>query len=115
MAGARYERFIAEVSPRSCRLRTPASPSALERRKTPLTVFAAALALKRHPEAAAAYRELGHEIAGHGLRWVSYQLADEATERAHLAEAVGILAEVTGTAPLGSMLPRCYRWDCTRD
>src|SRR5258708_18721415 len=32
---------------------------AFERRKTPLTVFAAALALHRHAEAAAAYRELG--------------------------------------------------------
>src|SRR6185503_4820657 len=40
---------------------------AFERRKLPLTVFAAAVALKRHAEAAAAYRELGHEIAGHGL------------------------------------------------
>jgi putative urate catabolism protein len=74
---------------------------AFEQRKTPLTVFAAALALKRHPEAAAAYRELGHEIAGHGLRWISYQLADEATERAHLAEAIAILKEVTGAPPLG--------------
>jgi allantoinase len=74
---------------------------AFERRKTPLTVFAAALALKRHPEAVAAYHELGHEIAGHGLRWISYQLADEVTERAHLAEAVAILNEVTGASPLG--------------
>ncbi len=74
---------------------------AFERRKAPLTVFAAALALKRHPEAAAAYHELGHEIAGHGLRWISYQLADEVTERAHLAEAVAILNEVTGASPLG--------------
>src|SRR6185369_16238551 len=62
---------------------------AFERRKTPLTIFAAALALRRHPEAAAAYRELGH------------QLADEATERAHLAEAVAIIKEVTGAAPEG--------------
>jgi putative urate catabolism protein len=74
---------------------------AFERRKLPLTVFAAALALRRHPEAAAAYRELGYEIAGHGLRWISYQLVDEATERAHLAEAVAILRELTGSAPLG--------------
>jgi allantoinase len=74
---------------------------AFERRKTPLTVFAVALALRRHPEAAAAYRELGHEIAGHGLRWVSYQLADEVTERTHLAEAVAMLTEVTGAAPQG--------------
>ncbi len=74
---------------------------AFERRKLPLTIFAAAVALKRHPEAAAAYRELGHEIAGHGLRWISYQLMDEPTERAHLAEAVAILQEVTGTPLLG--------------
>lgn len=74
---------------------------AFERRKLPLTVFAAAAALQRHPEAAAAYRELGHEIAGHGLRWISYQLVDEATERAHLADAVAILGELTGAAPQG--------------
>ncbi len=74
---------------------------AFERRNLPLTIFAVALALQRHPEAVAAYRELGHEIAGHGLRWVSYQLVDEATERTHLAEAVAILRELTGAAPLG--------------
>jgi allantoinase len=74
---------------------------AFERRKLPLTVFAVAAALKRHTEAAAAYRELGHEIAGHGLRWITYQLMDEATERAHLAEAVAILEEVTGGPLLG--------------
>jgi allantoinase len=74
---------------------------AFEDRKLPLTVFGVAMALKRHPDAVAAYRELGHEIAGHGLRWISYQLIDEATERAHLAEAVAILRELTGSAPLG--------------
>jgi peptidoglycan/xylan/chitin deacetylase (PgdA/CDA1 family) len=59
------------------------------------------VALQRHPEAAAAYRELGHEVAGHGLRWISYQLVDEATERAHLTEAVAILRDVMGEAPVG--------------
>jgi len=72
-----------------------------ERRRLPLTVFAVARALQRLPEAVAAYRELGHEIAAHGLRWISYQLTDEATERRHLAEAVSILTELTGQAPLG--------------
>jgi allantoinase len=74
---------------------------AFEKRRLPLTIFAAALALKRHPEALAAYRELGHEIAGHGLRWISYQLADEQTERAHLEAAVAILTELTGAPPQG--------------
>ena len=74
---------------------------AFEKRKLPLTIFAAAQALQQHAEAAAAYRELGYEIAGHGLRWISYQFADEATERAHLAEAVAILEEMSGSTPQG--------------
>jgi putative urate catabolism protein len=72
-----------------------------EERAMPLTVFGVAMALKRNPEAVAAFRELGHEIACHGLRWISYQDVDEATERAHLREAVEILRELTGAAPLG--------------
>ena len=74
---------------------------AFEGRQLPLTVFATAVALRRHPEAVAAYRALGHEIAGHGLRWISYQLVDEASERAHLTEALAILADLTGSAPQG--------------
>lgn len=74
---------------------------AFERRRLPLTVFAVARALQRHPEAVAAYLELGAEIAAHGLRWITYQQVDEATERAHMAEAVNILKELTGAAPLG--------------
>ncbi|HLZ98679.1 MAG TPA: allantoinase PuuE [Steroidobacteraceae bacterium] len=74
---------------------------AFERRGLPLTVFGVARALQRHPEAVAAYLELGHEIAAHGLRWISYQLVDETTEREHLAEAVAILRELSGHAPLG--------------
>ncbi|WP_278315475.1 allantoinase PuuE [Lolliginicoccus levis] len=72
-----------------------------ERRGLPLTVFAVARALQRNPEAAAAFGELGHEIACHGLRWISYQQVDEATERAHMAEAVQALRDLTGRAPLG--------------
>jgi putative urate catabolism protein len=74
---------------------------AFERRALPLTVFAVAVAARRHPEAMAAFKELGHEIACHGLRWISYQQVDEATERAHMAEAVAILRSAMGAAPLG--------------
>ena len=45
--------------------------------------------------------EHGHEIASHGLRWLNYQMVDEDVERAHMAEAVAILTELTGSAPLG--------------
>jgi allantoinase len=72
-----------------------------EERNLPLTIFAVSMALKRNPEAAAAFQQLGHEIACHGLRWISYQHMDEATERAHMKEAVEIIREMTGSAPLG--------------
>ncbi len=72
-----------------------------EERRLPLTVFGVAMALQRNPEATAALLELGHEIACHGLRWISYQQVDEATERAHLAEAVQIIRKLPGTAPMG--------------
>ncbi|MGH8122687.1 MAG: allantoinase PuuE [Rudaea sp.] len=74
---------------------------AFETRKLPLTIFAVAMALQRHAEALAAYQEYGHEIACHGLRWLSYQDIDAATERAHIAEATRILTELCGQAPLG--------------
>src|ERR1700721_2068430 len=72
---------------------------AFERHRLPLTIFAVANAIRRNPEAAAAFKELGHEIACHGLRWISYQEVDEATERSHMAERTAILRDVFGTAP----------------
>jgi putative urate catabolism protein len=73
-----------------------------ERRKLPLTVFGVAMALERHPEATAAFAELGHEIACHGWRWIHYQNVDEATEREHLRKATEIIRRMTkGAWPLG--------------
>ncbi|MFC7289949.1 allantoinase PuuE [Herminiimonas glaciei] len=72
-----------------------------EERKLPLTIFGVARAMQRNPDAVAAFTELGHEIACHGLRWISYQNMDEATERKHMAEAVSIIRDLTGSAPLG--------------
>jgi len=72
-----------------------------EERRLPLTVFGVARALQRNPEATAAFLELGHEIACHGLRWISYQNIDEATERRHIAEAIAVIKDITNNAPLG--------------
>jgi peptidoglycan/xylan/chitin deacetylase (PgdA/CDA1 family) len=72
-----------------------------ERHQLPLTIFAVAAAVRRHPEAVSAFKELGHEIACHGLRWISYQQVDEATERAHMAQAIQILTRSFGATPLG--------------
>jgi len=72
-----------------------------ERRGLPLTVFGVAMALERHPELAAAFVSLGHEIACHGWRWIHYQDVDEATEREHLQRAVEVVTRLSGSAPLG--------------
>jgi allantoinase len=72
-----------------------------EDRGLPLTIFGVATAMQRHPDAVRAFQELGHEIACHGLKWISYQNVDEATERAHMEEAVAIFRDLTGAAPQG--------------
>ena len=72
-----------------------------EQRRLPLTVFGVAMALERCPEVSAAMVELGHEIACHGWRWISYQNVDEATEREHMQRAVASLERLTGQRPLG--------------
>ena len=72
-----------------------------EQRKLPLTVFGVATALQKHPELTAALQELGYDIACHGLKWIHYQNIDEATERAHMAEAMQIIQGLTGERPLG--------------
>ena len=72
-----------------------------DRHDVPLTVFGVATALATNPEAVAAFTARGDEIACHGLRWLSYQLADPEIEREHMAQAVSLLAEMTGAAPRG--------------
>ncbi|HMA06673.1 MAG TPA: polysaccharide deacetylase family protein, partial [Ramlibacter sp.] len=72
-----------------------------ERRGLPLTVFGISMALQRNPEVTAAFQELGHEIACHGWRWISYQGMDEATEREHMRIGMDIIRELTGERPLG--------------
>ena len=70
-------------------------------RGVPITVFAVAMALARNPDAVAAMRAAQWEVACHGLRWIDYQYIDEATERRHMREAIGIHTELTGQRPFG--------------
>ena len=72
-----------------------------EKRGLPLTVFGVGMALQRHPELSAAFVELGHEIACHGWRWISYQNLDEATEREHMRLGLDAIEKLTGKRPLG--------------
>lgn len=75
----------------------------------PVTVYGVATALARHPQAVAAMREAGWEIASHGLKWIEYKDMPEAEERAQMREAIRIHAEVTGERPLGWYTGRSSR------
>ncbi len=70
-------------------------------RKLPVTIFGIAKSLEKNPEAVAAMKEADYEIASHGLRWIHYAEMPEEQERAHIAEAIRIHEEVTGSRPTG--------------
>ena len=78
-----------------------------EQRRLPLTIFGVSMALQRHPELTAAFKALGHEIACHGWRWISYQNVDEATEREHMQLGMAIIEQLTGE--------RAWGWYTGRD
>lgn len=76
-------------------------------RKVPVTVYGVATALMRSPEQIAAMKEVGWEMASHGLKWVEYKDAPRELEREHLLEAIRIHTEVVGARPTGFYLGRC--------
>jgi allantoinase len=70
-------------------------------RDIPVTVFGAALALERNPQAAAAIREAGHEVCSHGWRWIGFQNMSEAEEREQMRMAIASLQMTIGERPYG--------------
>ena len=57
--------------------------------------------MARNPEAVAAMKEAGWEIASHGYRWLEYKDFPEDLERKHILEAVRLHTELTGERPYG--------------
>ncbi|MCC7271592.1 MAG: allantoinase PuuE [Alphaproteobacteria bacterium] len=76
-------------------------------RKVPVTVYGVATAMERGREQVAAMREAAWEIASHGLKWIEYKDFSLEEERAHMAAAIRLHAEVTGARPLGWYTGRC--------
>jgi len=76
-------------------------------RGLPITVYGVATALARSPEQVAAMQAADWEIASHGLKWVEHKDMPEAEERAAMAEAIRLHAEVTGEPPRGWYTGRC--------
>ena len=71
-----------------------------------VSILGVVRALQQQPELTAHFLQEGHEIVSHGWRWLDYQEIDEATERAHIAQALDWLSTLTGAAKLGWMTGR---------
>lgn len=71
------------------------------KRRMPVTVFGVATALERNPDAVAAMKDAGWEIASHGLKWIEYKDFTDDEEAKHIAEAIRIHEEITGEIPAG--------------
>jgi allantoinase len=70
-------------------------------RGLPLTAFAAGQALELNPSIGHALRHAGHEVAGHGYRWLDYRDIPESEERRHIRHTIDIIERLCGKAPLG--------------
>jgi putative urate catabolism protein len=70
-------------------------------RDMPITIFGAALALERNPEACAFIRQSGHEVCSHGWRWIGFQDMPIEEERAQMRRAVESIERTIGVRPYG--------------
>ena len=71
------------------------------KRKLPCTVFAIARALERNPEACAAMREVGWDVAGHGYKWEIHGNMTLDYEREQIRLATESIARTIGERPAG--------------
>ena len=67
----------------------------------PLTAFVVGRALELTPDIGYALRDAGHEVAGHGYRWLDYWQIPEATEREHINRTFEVIERVCGVRPVG--------------
>jgi len=72
-----------------------------DRYRVPVTVFAVGKAVELYPEPVRALFAAGHEICGHGYRWIDYQYVDMNTERDHMHKAIRAIENATGERPFG--------------
>ena len=60
----------------------------------PITLFAVAMAMQRHPAVIERALADGHEIASHGYRWINYHGMSCDQEAEHMARAIAIHTDI---------------------
>ena len=75
--------------------------SILEKQNVPGTFFCCGMALECNPEAGPAITSGGHDICGHGYRWIQAFEMDRATEWEDMQRACKSIETMSGQKPLG--------------
>ncbi|UCC53796.1 MAG: polysaccharide deacetylase family protein [Anaerolineaceae bacterium] len=70
-------------------------------RGLPLTAFAVGKALELNPEIGRTLSLQGHEVAGHGYRWIDYRRVPEDEERRHIRLTIEVIEQICGKRPVG--------------
>jgi allantoinase len=78
-------------------------------RGLPLTAFAVGRALELNPQVGHALAVAGHEVAGHGYRWLDYRDFSEGEERRHIRLTVEVIERICGKRPVGWYTGRTSR------
>jgi peptidoglycan/xylan/chitin deacetylase (PgdA/CDA1 family) len=78
-------------------------------RGLPLTAFAVGRALELNPQVGHALAAAGHEVAGHGYRWLDYRDFSEGEERHHIRLTVEVIERICGKRPVGWYTGRTSR------
>lgn len=71
-----------------------------------VTFFGCAVAFERNPEVGRALQEAGHDICGHGWRWIESWPLSREEERQHIQWAIESFRQTCGARPLG------WYWRC---
>lgn len=78
----------------------------MRERNIKCSFLAVVQAIELNPEIAVAAVEDGHEMVGHGYRWIDYADVPEDQERDFIRRAIDSIERITGTKPVGWMSGR---------
>jgi peptidoglycan/xylan/chitin deacetylase (PgdA/CDA1 family) len=73
----------------------------LDKHRVKGTIFACGMALENNPAVGQAIAALGHDVCGHGYRWVEQWHLDRAAEQASIQRCVVAIERTTGCRPVG--------------
>ena len=73
----------------------------LEQHGVKATFYVCGMALEQNPQFARAITDQGHDVVGHGYRWIDQWGMERDAERAYIHQAVESITVTTGRRPLG--------------